>query len=62
MLKESLYWILVGLAIGFALYLADKYIFSQFMFHEEKIIFINTYALWFFCFCHLLVNLTIIDY
>jgi len=27
MLKESLYWILVGLAIGFALYLADKYIF-----------------------------------
>jgi hypothetical protein len=27
MLKESLHWILLGLAIGFALYLADKYIF-----------------------------------
>jgi len=27
MLKESLHWILLGLAIGFALYLSDKYIF-----------------------------------
>jgi len=27
MIKDNLYWILLGLALGFAVYLVDKYIF-----------------------------------
>jgi len=27
MMKENYYWILVGIALGLAIYLADKYIF-----------------------------------
>ena len=28
MIKENIYWILLGIAIGILIYLADKYIFK----------------------------------
>ena len=29
MIKDNLYWVLLGLAIGVLIYLADKYIFKD---------------------------------
>ena len=37
MMKENYYWILLGIALGILIYLADKYIFWMKIFFSRKI-------------------------